>query len=243
VKHAGSWFDAALAWYFVTVWGSGFIATKIGLQYAPPFTFLTLRFLFGLVCLVPILFVMRPSFPETRAELGHVIVAGLLMHAVHLGGSHYTQYLGMSAGITALILSAQPLITRGERAAHAHASRTGDARDQPALPHAHLRRSAGARAVRRDAERAVGRRHRRHLLRRGAGRVAPLFIGTLRVHVVKRSGTPPVQSPLKILATESHGNTRTDDGNDEQRIVCVLPCVSVAVVVPEIASSLAGAPT
>jgi drug/metabolite transporter (DMT)-like permease len=106
-----SWFDAALAWYFVTIWGSGFIATKIGLQYAPPFTFLTLRFLFGVACLVPILIVMRPSFPATRGELGHVIVAGLLMHAVHLGGSHYTQYLGMSAGITALILSAQPLIT------------------------------------------------------------------------------------------------------------------------------------
>ena len=106
-----SWFDAALAWYFVTVWGSGFIATKIGLQYAPPFTFLTQRFLFGLACLVPIVLVMRPSFPQTRGELGHVIVAGLLMHAIHLGGSHYTQYLGMSAGITALILSAQPLIT------------------------------------------------------------------------------------------------------------------------------------
>jgi drug/metabolite transporter (DMT)-like permease len=33
------------------------------------------------------------------------------MHAVHLGGSHYTQYLGMSAGITAVLLSAQPLLT------------------------------------------------------------------------------------------------------------------------------------
>lgn len=105
------WLTAALAWYFVTVWGSGFIATKIGLQYAPPFTFLTLRFLFGLACLVPILLVMRPRFPGSRAEFGHVVVAGLLMHAVHLGGSHYTQYLGMSAGITALILTAQPLIT------------------------------------------------------------------------------------------------------------------------------------
>ncbi len=106
-----SWFSAALAWYFVTVWGSGFIATKIGLQYAPPFTFLTLRFLFGLACLVPILLITQPRFPGSRVELGHVVVAGLLMHAVHLGGSHYTQYLGMSAGITALILSAQPLIT------------------------------------------------------------------------------------------------------------------------------------
>jgi drug/metabolite transporter (DMT)-like permease len=108
--HGRGW-DAVLAWYFVSVWGSGFIATKIGLQYAPPFSFLTLRFLFGLACLVPILVVMRPRFPATRAELGHVIAAGLLMHAVHLGGSHYTQYLGMSAGITALILSVQPLIT------------------------------------------------------------------------------------------------------------------------------------
>jgi drug/metabolite transporter (DMT)-like permease len=106
-----TWFNAALAWYFVTVWGSGFIATKIGLQYAPPFTFLTLRFLFGLACLLPILLVTQPRFPGSRVELGHVVVAGLLMHAVHLSGSHYTQYLGMSAGITALILSVQPLIT------------------------------------------------------------------------------------------------------------------------------------
>ena len=39
------------------------------------------------------------------------IVAGLLMHAIHLGGSHYTQYLGVSAGITAVLLTVQPLLT------------------------------------------------------------------------------------------------------------------------------------
>jgi drug/metabolite transporter (DMT)-like permease len=104
-------FDALLAWYFVSVWGSGFIATKIGLQYAPPFTFLTLRFVFGLACLLPVLLIARPRFPRPGAELWHVIIAGLLMHAIHLAGSHYTQYLGMSAGITAVILCVQPLIT------------------------------------------------------------------------------------------------------------------------------------
>jgi drug/metabolite transporter (DMT)-like permease len=104
-------FEVLLAWYFVTVWGSGFIATKIGLQYAPPFTFLTLRYLFGLACLLPIVLITQPRFPGSRAELGHVVAAGLLMHAIHLASSHYTQYLGMSAGITALILSVQPLIT------------------------------------------------------------------------------------------------------------------------------------
>lgn len=105
------WFDTALAWYFVTVWGSGFIATKIGLQHAAPFTFLSLRFAFGIACLIPIVLLTRPRFPRSRRELKHVIIAGLLMHAVHLSGSHYTQYLGVSAGITALLLSAQPLLT------------------------------------------------------------------------------------------------------------------------------------
>jgi drug/metabolite transporter (DMT)-like permease len=105
------WLEAALAWYFVAVWGSGFIATKIGLQHAPPFTFLTLRFAFGIACLVPIVVIARPQWPASRAELRHIVIAGLLIHAVHLGGSHYTQYLGMSAGITAVLLSIQPLLT------------------------------------------------------------------------------------------------------------------------------------
>lgn len=105
------WFDSLLAWYFVSVWGSGFVATKIGLQHAAPFTFLTLRFAFGIICLIPIVLLARPRFPASRIELAHVVAAGLLMHAVHLGGSHYAQYLGLSAGITALLLSAQPLLT------------------------------------------------------------------------------------------------------------------------------------
>lgn len=105
------WLDALLAWYFVSVWGSGFVATKIGLQYAAPFTFLSLRFAFGLICLIPIMLVIRPSWPKSRGELGHILFAGFLMHAVNLGGSHYAQYLGMSAGISALILSLQPLLT------------------------------------------------------------------------------------------------------------------------------------
>ncbi len=103
--------DAALAWYFVTVWGSGYVATKIGLQYAAPFTFLSLRYLFGLACLAPVVLLLRPRWPATPAELGHLVVAGLLVHGVQLSGSHYAQYLGLSAGITALILSTQPLLT------------------------------------------------------------------------------------------------------------------------------------
>jgi drug/metabolite transporter (DMT)-like permease len=103
--------NALLAWYFVAVWGSGYVATKIGLQYAPPFTFLTLRFCFGLLCLAPIVLLWKPRWPASGPELAHLVVAGLLMHAVQLGGSHYAQYLGMSAGVTALIIACQPLVT------------------------------------------------------------------------------------------------------------------------------------
>ncbi len=103
--------DALLAWYFVVIWGSGFVATKIGLQYAAPFTFLSLRFAFGLICLIPLLWWLKPRWPRGRCEWLHIIVAGLLMHAIHLSGSHYAQYLGMSAGIAAVILALQPLAT------------------------------------------------------------------------------------------------------------------------------------
>lgn len=103
--------DTALAWYFVGVWGSGFLASKVALQYAPPFTMLSLRYLLGFLCMVPVLLIARPRWPETPGEFGHVVVAGLLMHAVHLSGSHYSQYLGLSAGITALVMSLQTLAT------------------------------------------------------------------------------------------------------------------------------------
>ncbi|MDH3319235.1 MAG: DMT family transporter [Betaproteobacteria bacterium] len=100
-----------MAWYFVTVWGSGYIATKIGIQYAAPFTFLSLRYALGMLCLLPVLLLLRPEWPRAPRELAHVVAAGLLMHGIQLSGSHYAQYLGLSAGVVALILSVQPLIT------------------------------------------------------------------------------------------------------------------------------------
>ncbi|HYM47841.1 MAG TPA: EamA family transporter [Burkholderiaceae bacterium] len=103
--------SAWLAWYFVIVWGSGYLASKVGLQDAPPFTFLTLRFAFGLLLVIPIAWVVKPRWPESLSQWLHLAAAGLLMHAINLGGSHYAQYLGMSAGITALVLALQPLVT------------------------------------------------------------------------------------------------------------------------------------
>ena len=64
-----------------------------------------------MLCLIPVLLWLRPPWPATPRALGHVVVAGLLMHGIQLSGSHYAQYLGLSAGIVAIILSVQPLLT------------------------------------------------------------------------------------------------------------------------------------
>lgn len=111
ISHTEGRLDALLAWYFVIVWGSGYLASKTGMQYAAPFTFLSLRYAFGIACLIPWVLYARPQWPAGRREFFHVCVAGLLMHAINLSGSHHAQYLGMSAGITALLLATQPLFT------------------------------------------------------------------------------------------------------------------------------------
>jgi drug/metabolite transporter (DMT)-like permease len=100
-----------LAWTFVIIWGSGFLATKTGIQYAAPFTFLCLRFAFGIACLIPVLLWLKPAWPKRFSGWFHIVIAGLLMHAIHLSGSHYGQYEGLTAGVVAIILAAQPLLT------------------------------------------------------------------------------------------------------------------------------------
>jgi drug/metabolite transporter (DMT)-like permease len=100
----------ALSGYFVVVWGSGFVASRYALQYAAPFTYIGVRY--GIALVVALLaFGLGARWPQTPRQWGHVAVAGLLSHAGYLGGSHYAQRWGLSAGITALVLALQPLLT------------------------------------------------------------------------------------------------------------------------------------
>jgi len=102
---------AVLATYFVVIWGAGFVATRVALQYAAPFTYIGVRYAIAATLALGAALAMRAAWPATRAEWGHVAVAGLLSHGGYLAGSHYAQYWGLSAGVTALILALQPLVT------------------------------------------------------------------------------------------------------------------------------------
>jgi drug/metabolite transporter (DMT)-like permease len=102
---------AIIPWLFVLLWSSGFIGSKLGVPYAEPFTFLTLRYIIVLVVLVPIALLTRAPWPQGRVQLAHLTFAGLLIHALYLSGCVYALRLGLPAGIVSLIVSLQPLLT------------------------------------------------------------------------------------------------------------------------------------
>jgi len=95
--------------FFVFLWSTGFIVARYGLPYAPPLTFLLLRFLGVLAILVPAVLLLRAPWP--KGKVGHVAVAGLLLQAGYLSGVWCAIKLGMPAGLSALIVGMQPILT------------------------------------------------------------------------------------------------------------------------------------
>lgn len=96
---------------FVVLWSTGFIGAKLGLPYAEPFTFLALRYALVSGALLVVLLAVGSPWPRSPADLFHTVVAGLLLHGVYLGGVFSSLHLGLEAGVSALIVGVQPLLT------------------------------------------------------------------------------------------------------------------------------------
>jgi drug/metabolite transporter (DMT)-like permease len=95
---------------FVVLWASGFIGAKLGLPYAEPMTFLSLRMIAVVVLLAVVILLTRPKWPD-RAGIFHSAVTGTLVHGLYLGGVFAAIENGISAGLIALIVSLQPVLT------------------------------------------------------------------------------------------------------------------------------------
>jgi drug/metabolite transporter (DMT)-like permease len=95
---------------FVLLWSTGFIGARLGLPHAGPLTFLTVRYFIAAALLALIALAMRAPWPRRRSDIVHYVVAGLLVHAVYLGGVFTSISLGIEAGVSALIVSVQPLL-------------------------------------------------------------------------------------------------------------------------------------
>lgn len=96
---------------FVLLWSTGFIGTKFGTPYAQPFIFLAVRFAIAAGLLALAALGTRSAWPRGRAQWGHAAVAGLLLHGVYLGGVFVAIHRQLPAGITAVVVGVQPLLT------------------------------------------------------------------------------------------------------------------------------------
>ena len=107
---------------FVLLWSTGFIVAKYAVPHAPPLTFLLYRFAGVIAILLPLIALTRAPWPRTARAWFDVALVGVLMQATYLGGVWLAIALGMPAGIAALLVGAQPLLTAlfaftvGERA-------------------------------------------------------------------------------------------------------------------------------
>jgi drug/metabolite transporter (DMT)-like permease len=96
---------------FVFLWSTGFIGAKLGLPHAEPLSFLLTRYGLVISLMLAIAFATRAPWPDKPRDWLHIGISGLLVHAVYLGGVFIAIKHGLSAGVTALIVGMQPLLT------------------------------------------------------------------------------------------------------------------------------------
>ena len=96
---------------FVLIWSTGFIVAKYGLPYAPPLTFLAIRYVLSLGCFLVWIAIARVAWPASRSQWLHLGVTGILIHAGYLGGVWSAVKGGMGSGLSALIVGLQPVLT------------------------------------------------------------------------------------------------------------------------------------
>ena len=108
-------FRVILPLVFVFLWSSAFLAAKVGVQFSTPFAMLLIRFvLVSLVFAAMLTFVRywrRGEVPRRDLSvIGLAAIVGIALHGVYLGSVFFAISVGLSAGISALIVSMQPLL-------------------------------------------------------------------------------------------------------------------------------------
>ena len=95
---------------FVFLWSTGFIGAKYIVPYAEPFTFLTIRYFLAALILFAIAYAFKQPLKLNREQFKASFAVGMLLHVIYIGGVFYAVSLGVSAGISAVIISIQPVL-------------------------------------------------------------------------------------------------------------------------------------
>ncbi|TVO57809.1 DMT family transporter [Denitromonas halophila] len=103
--------QALLPVFFVLLWSTGFIGAKLGLPYAEPLTFLSVRYVLVIAVMLLVALVSRAPWPSSWTMAGHIAANGFLLHGLYLGGVFVSIKHGLPAGVAALVVGMQPLLT------------------------------------------------------------------------------------------------------------------------------------
>jgi drug/metabolite transporter (DMT)-like permease len=96
---------------FVLLWSSAFITTKPIIDYSDPFSALAFRFLLVAIGFYLFALFTKQKIIASKKNLIESIVSGILFHGFYLGGVFFSVSKGMPTGITALIVTLQPILT------------------------------------------------------------------------------------------------------------------------------------
>ena len=101
---------AAAPVVFVLMWATGFVVARFSAPHADPLTFLGIRFPIAGVLFALIALAAAAPWPGARQAF-HAGVAGAFLHGGYLGPVYWAVAHGMPAGVSALIVGLQPLMT------------------------------------------------------------------------------------------------------------------------------------
>jgi drug/metabolite transporter (DMT)-like permease len=96
---------------FVIVWSTSWIVVKFASPYADPLTFLALRFEFAALAAVLLAYSAKAVQPSSLQQLGHMLLSGVLMHAIYVGGMWWGVAHGLPIAVSAIIAAMQPLLS------------------------------------------------------------------------------------------------------------------------------------
>ena len=96
---------------FILLWSSAFITTKPIIDNSDPFTALAFRFFFVAIGFLIFSIITKQKILISNKDLIQSILSGVLFHGIYLGGVFYSVSIGMPTGITALIVTLQPILT------------------------------------------------------------------------------------------------------------------------------------
>jgi drug/metabolite transporter (DMT)-like permease len=96
---------------FVVIWATGFIVARYGMPHSPPLKFLSVRYALSCGCFLAWALAAGAAWPRDGRQAFHLSVTGVLMHAGYLGGVWAAVKAGMGAGLAALLVGLQPVLT------------------------------------------------------------------------------------------------------------------------------------